>query len=148
MYLKVYFSLFQFHNIWLYFERDLNKRIIMEHLYCELCELQFDKQVVFDLHLSIIHKDNQINNGSPLSKEESVGDIKEKTDEDIKEEALEDTGKSLSEALSFASTNPQYDNRLFIELQNQYRKIPRSEHGENMCTKNVLLRFKLGIFVY
>ena len=28
-----------------------------------------------------------------------------------------DTGKSLSEALIFASTNPQYDNRLFIELQ-------------------------------
>ena len=24
------------------------------------------------------------------------------------------TGKSLSEALIFASTNPQYDNRLFI----------------------------------
>ena len=27
------------------------------------------------------------------------------------------TGKSLPEALIFASTNPQYDNRLFIELQ-------------------------------
>ena len=26
------------------------------------------------------------------------------------------TGKSLSEALIFASSNPQYDNRLFIEL--------------------------------
>ena len=26
------------------------------------------------------------------------------------------TGKSISEALIFASTNPQYDNRLFIEL--------------------------------
>ena len=26
------------------------------------------------------------------------------------------TGKSLSEALIFASTNPQYDDRLFIEL--------------------------------
>ena len=26
-------------------------------------------------------------------------------------------GKSLSEALTFASTNPQYDERLFIELQ-------------------------------
>ena len=33
------------------------------------------------------------------------------------------TGKSLSEALIFASTNPQYDNRLFIELQVQYMKI-------------------------
>ena len=88
----------------------------MEHLYCELCELQFDKQLVFDLHLSIIHKDNQVNNGSILSKEESVEDIKEKLDEDIREEALEDTGKSLLEALIFASTNPQYDKRLFIEL--------------------------------
>ena len=29
------------------------------------------------------------------------------------------TGKSLSEALIFASTNPQYDDRLFIELQVQ-----------------------------
>ena len=30
------------------------------------------------------------------------------------------TGKSLSEALIFASTNPQYEDRLFIELQVQY----------------------------
>ena len=34
------------------------------------------------------------------------------------------TGKSLSEAFIFASTNPQFDNRLFIELQVQYMKIP------------------------
>ena len=27
-----------------------------------------------------------------------------------------DTGKSLSEALNLASTNPQYDKRLFIDL--------------------------------
>ena len=48
------------------------------------------------------------------------------------------TGKSLSEALFFASTNPQYDDRLFIELQVQYMKITSSEHGENMlCTEIV-----------
>ena len=41
-------------------------------------------------------------------------------------------GKSLSEALIFASTNPQYENIFFIELQAQYMKIPSSEHGENM----------------
>ena len=29
------------------------------------------------------------------------------------------TGKSFSEALILASTNPQYDKRLFIELQAQ-----------------------------
>ena len=33
------------------------------------------------------------------------------------------TGKSLLEALILASINPQYDKRLFIELQVQYMKI-------------------------
>ena len=54
-------------------------------------------------------------------------------------ESESSTGKSLSEALIFASSNPQYDDKLFIELQVQYMKIPSSEHGENMlCTKIVL----------
>ena len=43
------------------------------------------------------------------------------------------TGKSLSEALIFASTNPQYDDRLFIELQVQYMKIPSSKLGRTLC---------------
>ena len=48
------------------------------------------------------------------------------------------TGKSLSEALIFASTNPQYDDILFIALRVQYVKIQSSEHGENMlCTEIV-----------
>ena len=42
------------------------------------------------------------------------------------------TGKSMSEALIFVSTNPQYDNRLLNELPVQYMKIQSSEHGENM----------------
>ena len=42
---------------------------------------------------------------------------------------LSSTGKSFSEALILASTNPQYDKRLFIELQVQYMKIASSEHG-------------------
>ena len=73
------------------------------------------------------------------------------------------TGKSLSETLIFASTNPQYDDRLFIELQVQHVKIASSEHGENMlCTQifcfcfdiqnNVHNMFltcsELGIFMY
>ena len=69
------------------------------------------------------------------------------------------TDKSLSDPLIFASTKPQYDDRLFIELQVQYMKTPSSEHGENMlctkivlnvrnnfCTQHVLPRFELGIF--
>ena len=38
------------------------------------------------------------------------------------------TGKSLSEALIVASTNPQYDDRLLIELRVQEMKIASSEH--------------------
>jgi len=67
------------------------------------------------------------------------------------------TGKSLSEAPFFASTNPQYDNRLFIELQVQYMKIESSEHSfgfdiqNNLCTQHVLPMFspcsKLAIFI-
>ena len=38
------------------------------------------------------------------------------------------TGKSFSETLILASTNPQYDKRLLIELQVQYLKIASSEH--------------------
>ena len=49
-----------------------------------------------------------------------------------------DTGKSLSEALIFASTNAQYDGRLFNELPVQYMKITSSEHVENM-SKSVWL---------
>ena len=61
------------------------------------------------------------------------------------------TGKSLSEALIFTSTNPQYDD---IELKVQYMKIPSSEHGEsifgteivfdiqnNLCTQHFLAVF-------
>ena len=64
------------------------------------------------------------------------------------------TGKSLSEALIFALTNPQNDDRLFIELQVQYIKILSSEHREdmlcteiafdiqnNLCTQHVLPTF-------
>ena len=48
---------------------------------------------------------------------------------------MQHTGKSLSEAPFFGSTNPQYDERLFIELQVQCMKIPSSEYGENMFCK-------------
>ena len=45
------------------------------------------------------------------------------------------TGKSLSEALIFASTNPQYDDRLFIQLQVQYMKIQTSNLGRTCCVQ-------------
>ena len=38
------------------------------------------------------------------------------------------TGKSFSEALILATTNPQYDKILFIDLPVQYMKTTSSEH--------------------
>ena len=52
------------------------------------------------------------------------------------------TGKSLSEALIFASTNPQYVNRLFIELQVQYMKIPSLNLGRTCCVLKLFLTFR------
>ena len=51
------------------------------------------------------------------------------------------TGKSLSEALIFASINPKYDDRLFMELPVQYMKTTSAELGQNMrrtCSCHVL----------
>ena len=52
------------------------------------------------------------------------------------------TGKSLSEALIFALTNPQYDDKLFIELQVQYMKIPSSNPGRTCCVQKLFLTFR------
>ena len=57
------------------------------------------------------------------------------------------TGKSLSKALIFASTNPQYDDRLFIELEVQYMKIPSSNLGRTCCVQKLFLTFR-SIFVH
>ena len=56
---------------------------------------------------------------------------------------MKDTGKSLSEALIFASTNLQYDDRLFIELQVQYMKIASSEHAQNMLCTQIVFCFDI-----
>ena len=57
-------------------------------------------------------------------------------------EVASTTGRSLSEALISASTNPQYDHRLFIESQVQYMKIPSSEHGRTCCVQKLFLTFR------
>ena len=54
----------------------------------------------------------------------------------------EDTGRSFSEALIFSSTNPQYDDGLFIELQVRYKKIPSSNRGRTCCVQKLFLTFR------
>ena len=56
------------------------------------------------------------------------------------------TGKSFSEALILASVNPQYDERLFIELQEKYKFRTSCiqklffcfDIQNNICTQHVL----------
>ena len=52
------------------------------------------------------------------------------------------TGKFLTEALIFASTNPQYDDWLFIELQVQYMKILSSNLRRKCCVQKLFLTFR------
>ena len=55
------------------------------------------------------------------------------------------TAKSLSEALSFALTNAQCDERLFIELRVQYMKLASSGHVENILCTQIVFCFRFGI---
>ena len=57
------------------------------------------------------------------------------------------TGKSLSEALIFASTKIKYDDRLFIELQVQCMKIPSPNLERTCCVQKLFPTFKT-IFVH
>ena len=52
------------------------------------------------------------------------------------------TGKSLSEALIFASTNPQYDNRLFIFHENCKLRIPAEHVVYTNCCFCFVLTFR------
>ena len=52
------------------------------------------------------------------------------------------TGKSLSEALTFASINPQYDDRLYIKLQIRYMKIQSSNLRRTCYVQKLFLTFK------
>ena len=65
---------------------------------------------------------------------------------------INSTGKSLSEALIFASTNPQYDNRLSIEFPVQYMKIANSEHDVFtncfVSTLRIINGSELAIFMH
>ena len=54
------------------------------------------------------------------------------------------TGKSFSEALLLATTNPQYDKSLFIDLPVQYMKTTSSEHVVYInCFFVFVLTFKI-----
>ena len=56
------------------------------------------------------------------------------------------TGKSLSEALIFAPTNPRYDDRLFYWITSSIHENSKLKPGENMlCTEIVSDMFSLEV---
>jgi hypothetical protein len=56
--------------------------------------------------------------------------------------SINSTGKSLSEALIFASTNPQYDDRLFIVHENCKLRIPAEHVVYTNCCFCFVLTFR------
>ena len=51
----------------------------------------------------------------------------------------------FSKPLILASTNLQYEKRLFIELPAQYMKTTSSEHGDNMLCTQIVFCFCFDI---
>ena len=76
--------------------------------------------------------------------EEDVNPLADKTRPSNLEKS---SGKSLSEALISASTNPQHDDRLLIELQVHYMNFPCSNLGKTCCVQKFFLTFRT-IFVH
>jgi hypothetical protein len=58
------------------------QKIVFRDLFCELCSLQFDKKYVFDVHLSIVHKQK----------------IKVKTEPEICEKNKTEVGEKIVQA--------------------------------------------------
>ena len=135
---------------------------------CKFCDKKYPRNFQLSTHLKLKH--NVDSKNDPLNVPFS-GNLVEKTHEDFdgvtdpvkielsklgRTKSRQDqhkrlfqyitTGKSLSEALIFASINPQYDDRLFIELQVQYMKIPSSNLGRTCCVQQLFLTFRT-IFV-
>ena len=73
---------------------------------CQICRMKFKKLTVLNKHIESEHLSE---NSQGVF--ENPDDLFDDTDD-----LYDDTGKSFSEALILASTHPQYDKRLFIEL--------------------------------
>ena len=73
---------------------------------CQICRMKFKKLTVLNKHIESEHLSE---NSQGVF--ENPDDLFDDTDD-----LFDDTGKSFSEALILASTHPQYDKRLFIEL--------------------------------
>ena len=110
----------------------------------ENLQAKLEKQRLIDLLFPSRKKDEKSLDNNVIKSVNYESTRDESLDSQLypKKEKTVGTGKCLSEALIFASTNPQYDNRLFIELQVQYMKIPSSNLGRTYCVQKLFLTFR------
>ena len=80
---------------------------------CEHCDKCFSDYHNFSNHVEHYHGFNRKCNFPNC-------DVGSKSIQEFVQHHVRHTGKSFSEALILASTNAQYDKRLFIDLQVQY----------------------------
>ena len=111
-----------------------------------LCEIQTDKAVVaMEIDDEAVLAKILVPEGESGIKINSLIALTVNLDQDWKDVTIpaqtsseEDSeisvaGKSFSEALILASTNPQYDKKLFIDLLVQYMKTTSSEQVVSFC---------------
>ena len=69
--------------------------------YCEKCSLQFDKKIVFDMHLSIMHKEiNEIKETSTIFKKEQEQKIIAKANESEMWQSKFERGRILNKSIT------------------------------------------------
>ena len=69
--------------------------------YCEKCSLQFDKKIVFDMHLSIVHKEfNEIKETSTVLKKEQEQKIIAKANESEMWQSKFERGRILNKSIT------------------------------------------------
>jgi hypothetical protein len=106
---------------------------LINDLYCEICELQFDKKVVFNIHLSFVHGKNQLNikEEVPLCEDKSINLVTNFWAPSHEKHA--DAGKSASATLeilkiSKATVNPNA--KYVTETQSTSQKL--DEHDSTL----------------
>ena len=103
---------------------------------CSYCDSKYSQKHNLKAHVKKFHDKNDLNVDSSKAIESSQKMIGE--NDEYKEELQEDTGKSLLKALILASTNPQYDKRLFIDFTNSVHE----NYKVRTCCVHQLLNVK------
>ena len=103
--------------------------------YCEKCSLQFDKKVVFDMHLSIVHKEiNEIKETSTVLKKEQEQKIIANADESEMWQSKFERGRILNKNITSIDCIQQGD---VSKLENFLKTLETTEKSTGKMSSKI-----------